>query len=125
MRFNIFQWGVIHGLGWVVCLTDGWLIHNNFLFGVGLFLILFSTWRMGVEIKRTPEDEAFDDIERRQRDSELWRKRQIASTKPGVDSFDEWGHSHRPEQYWVERRAYLAGFDAGARGERLRKELND
>jgi hypothetical protein len=61
MRFNIFQWGVVHGLGWVICLTDGWLIHNHFLFGVGLFFIVYSMWRVTV---LTPEDEEFERIQR-------------------------------------------------------------
>lgn len=124
MRFNIFQWGVVHGLGWVVCLTDGWLIHNHFLFGVGLFFIVYSMWRMTV---LTPEDEEFERIAKEQanREAEGWRKRQIISMKTNFESFDDWEHSHRPEQYWVERRAYLAGFDAGARMERLKKEVND
>ena len=73
----------------------------------------------------TPEDEAFDEIERKQREAEGWRKRQTVSAKTNVESFDEWGHSHRPQEYWLERRAYLAGFDAGTRSERLRKDLND
>jgi len=74
---------------------------------------------------KTPEDEAFDEIERKQKDAEGWRKRQILAMRTNIESFDEWDHSHRPEQYWVERRAYLAGFDAGARYERLKKETND
>ena len=71
----------------------------------------------------TPEDEEFERIEREQASG--WRKRQIVSLKTNVESFDEWEHSHRPEQYSVERRAYLAGFEAGSRNERLKKELND
>jgi len=74
-------------------------------------------------VTATPEDEEFERIEREQASG--WRKRQIVSLKTNVESFDEWEHSHRPEQYWVERRAYLAGFEAGSRNERLKKELND
>jgi len=120
MRFNSFQWGVIHGLSWVVCLADGWILHNHVLFGVGLFFMVYSMWRM---IVGTPEDEEFERIEREQASG--WRKRQIVSLKTSVESFDDWEHSHRPDQYDVERRAYLAGFDAGSRNERLKKELND
>ena len=69
----------------------------------------------------SPEDEEFERIEKAQG----WRKRQIVSLKTSVESFDEWGHSHRPEQYDVERRAYLAGFEAGSRNERLKKDAND
>ena len=121
MRFNSFQWGVIHGLSWVVCLADGWVIHNHVLFGTGLFFMVYSMWRMIVTA--TPEDEEFERIEREQ--TMGWRKRQIVSLKTNVESFDEWEHSHRPEQYNVERRAYLAGFEAGSRNERLKKEMND
>jgi hypothetical protein len=123
MRFNVFQWGVVHGLAWVVCLADGWVLHNHVLFGVGLFFLFYSLWRMTV---RTPEDEEFERIEREQatREAEGWRKRQVVSLRTNVESFDDWEHSHRPEQYFVERRAYMAGFEAGRRYERL-KETND
>jgi hypothetical protein len=123
MRFNVFQWGVVHGLAWVVCLADGWILHNHVLFGVGLFFLFYSLWRMTV---RTPEDEEFERIEREQatREVEGWRKRQVASLRTNVESFDDWEHSHRPDQYFVERRAYMAGFEAGRRYERL-KEIND
>jgi hypothetical protein len=71
----------------------------------------------------TPEKE---EIERMEREQAMgWRKRQIVSLRTNVESFDDWEHSHRPDQYWVERRAYLAGFEAGSRYERLKKELND
>ena len=75
----------------------------------------------------TPEDEEFERIEREQasREAAGWRKRQVVSLQTSVESFDEWEHSHRPDQYNVERRAYLAGFEAGSRNERLKKESND
>jgi hypothetical protein len=123
MRFNSFQWGVVHGLAWVVCLADGWILHNHVLFGIGLFFLFYSLWRMTM---KTPEDEEFERIEREQatREAEGWRKRQIVSLRTNIESFDDWEHSHRPEQYFVERRAYMAGFEAGRRYERL-KETND
>jgi hypothetical protein len=123
MRFNVFQWGVVHGLAWVVCLADGWVLHNHVLFGVGLFFLFYSLRMMTM---RTPEDEEFDRIQREQslREAEGWRKRQVVSLRTNVESFDDWEHSHRPDQYFVERRAYMAGFDAGRRYERL-KETND
>ena len=91
--------------------------------------LLITNARLHGEIDRlqkTPEDEEFERIEREQqnRNAEGWRKRQILTMRPSFESFDEWEHSHRPEQYWVERRAYLAGFEAGRRYERL-KETND
>lgn len=122
---NIFQLSVLHGLGWVFVLFDGWALHIHWLGLIGIFLMCYSMWRMNVWINKTPEDEAFEEIERKQNESEGWRKRQIMAMKTNIESFDEWDHSHRPEQYWVERRAYLAGFDAGARNERLKRECND
>jgi hypothetical protein len=121
MRFNSFQWGVINGLAWVLCLADGWILHTHFLFAIGLFFLFYSMWRMIVT--KTPEDEEFERIEREQ--AMGWRKRQIVSLQTSLESFDEWEHSHCPQQYDVERRAYIAGFEAGARNERLKKELND
>jgi hypothetical protein len=124
MRFNIFQWGVLHGLSWVLVLTDGWITHTHYLAAFGFALMIYSMWRMTM---KTPEDEEFERIEREQeqRSTEGWRKRQIVSLRTSIESFDDWEHSHRPDQYSVERRAYLAGFDAGSRNERLKKELND
>jgi hypothetical protein len=72
----------------------------------------------------TPEDEAFADIERKQRDAEGWRKRHILAARTSIESFEDWEHSHKPDQFWVERRAYLAGFEAGRKYERL-VETND
>jgi hypothetical protein len=91
--------------------------------------LLITNARLHGEIDRlqkTPEDEEFERIEREQkgREAEGWRKRQILTLRTSFESFDEWEHSHRPEQYFVERRAYLAGFEAGRRYERL-KETND
>lgn len=76
MPFNIFQWGIIHALAWVVCLADGWILHNHFLFGVGLFFLFYSLWKMTMAV--TPEDEEFERIEKAQG----WRKRQIEDLKP-------------------------------------------
>lgn len=49
---------------------------------------------------KTPEDEAFDEIDSRQR------------SKNAERAFDEWNHSHRPEQFFLERKAFLAGWEA-------------
>ncbi len=75
---------------------------------------------------KTAEDEEFERIEREQhsREAKGWRKRQISTLQTSVESFDEWEHSHRPEQYWVERRAYLSGFEAGRVYQQM-KEIND
>jgi hypothetical protein len=76
---------------------------------------------------RTEEDDEFDRIQREQdlKEAEGWRKRQVMAMKTNFESFDDWEHSHRPDQYWIERRAYLAGYAAGVRDERLIKETND
>lgn len=123
MRFNNYQWAVVHALAWVVCLADGWVLHNHVLFGIGLFFLFYSLWKIAVA---TPEDEEFDRIAREQasREASGWRKRQVVSLRTNIESFDDWEHSHRPEQYNVERRAYLAGFEAGRCYEKL-KEAND
>lgn len=80
---------------------------------------------------KEPEDEEFERIEREQqsreqqsREAKGWRKRQISTLRTSVESFNEWEHSHRPEQYWVERRAYLLGFEAGRVYQQM-KEIND
>jgi len=123
MPFNSFQWGTIHALSWVVCLADGWVIHNHVLFGLGFFLLIYSFWRMTKVAMNTPEDDEFERIEREQ--SQGWRKRHVVALKTNQESFDEWEHSHQPDQFFLERRAYFAGFEAGARNERLKKEIND
>ena len=69
--------------------------------------------------ERSPEDEAFDEIERRQapavRPSRL---------RTGEEAFAEWDHSHRPSEHWIERKAFLAGWAAGVRNE-FQRERND
>lgn len=117
---NTYQVTVMQMTGWVLVLLDGWVMHTHWVAALGFILLIYSMWRM---VMKTPEDEEFERIEREQ--AMGWRKRQIVSLQTSVESFDEWEHSHRPDQYGVERRAYLAGYEAGARNERLRKELND
>ena len=121
---NTFQSAVIMALGWVFVLFDGWALHSHWLAALGFAFLIYSMWSIWM---RTPEDEEFERVEReqKQREAEGWRKRQVVSLRTNIESFDEWGHSHRPEQYWVERRAYLAGFDAGVRNEWLKREIND
>jgi hypothetical protein len=113
MRFNTFQWGVLHGLAWVFCWASGWAIHNNVLFGVGLFFLFYSMWRMTLTAKSDNEQAVG------------WRKRKIIFSEKSVDSFNEWEHSHHPNQFWIERRAYLAGFEAGLRSGQFKKEPNE
>jgi hypothetical protein len=42
---NVFQHGVLNGLGWVAILTDGWIVHSSgWLSGIGIGLIVWSMW---------------------------------------------------------------------------------
>lgn len=68
MRFNVFHWGIIHGLAWVVCLAHGSILHNNVLFGIGLFFLFYS---LRMIIIKTPENDDFTKIE-----MEAYMKRQ-------------------------------------------------
>ena len=116
---NTYQGMVMHATGWFLVLLDGWAMHTHWVAALGFVFLIYSMWSICM---RTPEDEEFERIEREQASG--WRKRQIASLKTSVESFDDWEHSHRPDYYSVERRAYIAGFEAGSRNERL-KETND
>lgn len=74
---------------------------------------------------RTAEDEAFEEIHRKQaaeRETALYRL--PARPKTAEEAFDGWSHSHRPNEYWIERKAFLAGWAAGVRNE-WAKERND
>jgi hypothetical protein len=117
---NTYQLTVMHATGWFLVLLDGWEMYTHWVSALGFILLIYSMWRIAVGM--TSEDEEFERIEREQ--ARGWRKRQIVSLQTSVESFDDWEHSHRPDQYSVERRAYLAGFEAGSRNERL-KETND
>jgi hypothetical protein len=57
MRFNSFQWGVLHGLSWVMVLTDGWIAHTHYLAVAGFALMIYSMWKMTM---KTDEDDEFD-----------------------------------------------------------------
>ena len=71
---------------------------------------------------RTDEDDEFDRVMREQGYRIIGRYRMPPKTN--VESFDEWEHSHRPNEYWLERKAFLAGWAAGVRYE-SEKEGND
>lgn len=47
---NIFQYGVLHGIGWIIVLADGWILHWNWLGAFGLILLVWTLWRMNKEI---------------------------------------------------------------------------
>ena len=64
-------------------------------------------------------------------EEEAWREleaRKVLAIPPKVksveDAFHDWDHSHRPEQYSVEMRAFKAGWAGGVRNE-WAKERND
>jgi len=44
MKLNIHSYGVLHGLGWVIVLADGWILHWHWLSMVGLLLFIWSLW---------------------------------------------------------------------------------
>jgi len=52
------QW--IHAAGWVLVLLDGWVMHTHWLAGLGLIFLIYSFWSICM---KTPEDEAFEQIE--------------------------------------------------------------
>ena len=49
---NVFQLGVLNGLGWVLVLTDGWILHTHWLAAAGFLLLVWSAWKIlkGVEM---------------------------------------------------------------------------
>lgn len=71
-------------------------------------------------IERSSEDEAFEEIERRQ----ATPVRPSSRLRTADEAFAEWNHSHRPSEHWIERKAFLAGWAAGVRNE-FQRERND
>lgn len=63
------------------------------------------------------EEEAWQDLERRLQA----KPREVKSVE---DAFADWAHSHRPDTYDVELRAFKAGWVAAIRNE-WAKERND
>ena len=49
---NVFQHGVLNGLGWVAVLADGWIFHTHWLAAAGFLLLVWSAWKIlkGVEM---------------------------------------------------------------------------
>lgn len=64
------------------------------------------------------EEDAWRDLERR---LSIRSRSEIKSVE---DAFADWQHSHRPDTYNVELRAFKAGWVAAIRNERA-KEQND
>lgn len=72
--------------------------------------------------QKTPMDEAFEELERQIKERErASTRREIKSVE---DAFADWDHSHRPDQYFIEQRAFKAGWVAAIRNE-WAKERND
>jgi hypothetical protein len=74
------------------------------------------------------EDEEFEYLEQlnqlRGQSSEGWRKRQVADVNSAESAFLDWAeHSHHPQHFHIERKAFIAGWRAGRQS--LRREEND
>lgn len=52
------------------------------------------------------------------------RGRPPVEIKSAEDAFDDWEHSHRPDEFYIERRAFMAGWVAAIRNQ-WAKEQND
>jgi hypothetical protein len=52
------------------------------------------------------------------------RSHQSVEIKSAEDAFADWGHSHRPDEYSIERRAFMAGWVAAVRN-KWAQEQND
>ena len=79
--------------------------------------------------EKTPEDEAFEEIERKQREAQAegWRKRQVMKVKSFEDAFSDYlDNMGSPRTAGNEevRRHFNAGWVAGIRNE-WAKERND
>lgn len=78
-------------------------------------------------IEKTPEDEAFEEIERKQKEAEGWRKRQVVRMMSFEDAFNDYLDNigaPRVASNEEVRRHFNAGWVAGIRNEWL-KERND
>ena len=53
MKLNVHSHGVLHGLGWVAILTDGWILHTSYfwLSAAGVWLLITSFLNMHKEVK--------------------------------------------------------------------------
>jgi hypothetical protein len=59
---NVFQHGVLNGLGWVVVLADGWIFQTSYywLSAAGFWLLIWSMWKMHKEIDMTVPTHGFN-----------------------------------------------------------------
>ncbi len=58
MKLNVHSHGVLHGLGWVAILADGWILHTSYfwLSAAGVWLIITSFLNMHKEVNMTTEN---------------------------------------------------------------------
>ena len=57
---NVFQQGVVNGLGWVLVLADGWILHTHWLAVAGFILLVWSTWKMYKGLGMTTPEHGFN-----------------------------------------------------------------
>jgi hypothetical protein len=57
---NVFQHGVLNGLGWVAVLADGWILHTHWLAAVGFLLLVWSAWKLLKGIEMTVPTHGFN-----------------------------------------------------------------
>jgi len=57
---NVFQHGVLNGLGWVAVLADGWILHTHWLAAAGFLLLVWSSWKLIKEINMTVPTHGFN-----------------------------------------------------------------
>jgi hypothetical protein len=57
---NVFQHGVLNGLGWVAVLADGWILHTHWLAAAGFLWLAWSTWKLIKEINMTVPTHGFN-----------------------------------------------------------------
>jgi hypothetical protein len=57
---NVFQHGVLNGLGWVAVLADGWIFHTHWLAAAGFLWLAWSTWKLIKEINMTVPTHGFN-----------------------------------------------------------------
>ena len=57
---NVFQHGVLNGLGWVAVLADGWILHTHWLAAAGFLLLVWSAWKLLKGIEMTVPTHGFN-----------------------------------------------------------------
>ena len=75
---NTYQGVVMHTTGWVLVMLDGWEMHTHWIAAFGFVLLFYSMWSICM---KTPEDEAFEEMEK----ALGWRKRQIVQRQLSVE----------------------------------------